>query len=133
MKIQDILHYYLYGNIWDGKAAYRLMGIGDSYYTIKSKAGKMLTMSKRADIKLVLRRLEDITDDEWLDIEQETSIAPDAIGWHGVRESIMTTDTRHRFHWTVTNEVLIILRKRGVDVDNLIKNNLAIDAKTITQ
>jgi hypothetical protein len=134
MKLIDYLHYYLHGKIWEaGVTTCTLIGIGDSYYTIKTKQGTLLTLSNRANIKLVLRRLEDLTDDEWLDIEHETSIMPDAIGWYGVRESFMTKEPRHRWHWTVTNEVLIILRRRGVDVDNLIDNNLAVDQKTITQ
>jgi hypothetical protein len=82
-------------------------------------------------IKLILNRLEDISDDEWFKIECETSVAPDAIGWHGVRESILTMDTRNRFHWIITNEVLILLRKRNVDVDGLIKAGLAVDIKTL--
>jgi hypothetical protein len=82
-------------------------------------------------IKPILRKLEDITDGEWLEIENETSIIPDAIGWHGIKESFMTMDIRHRWHWTITNEALIILRKRGIDVDQLIENGLALDSKTL--
>jgi hypothetical protein len=129
MKLTDFIHYYFGCQCLEAiKVPGQELNFEPSIVTVRTLFN---VQSQLSDVKLVLRRLEDITDDEWLDIEQETSIAPDAIGWYGVRESIMTTDTRHRFHWTVTNEVLIILRKRGVDVDNLIKNNLAIDAKTI--
>ena len=65
MKLQDYLHYYLYGKIYEvGVTTCQLIGIGDTYYTIKTKQGTLLTMSNRANIKLVLRRLEDMTEEE---------------------------------------------------------------------
>lgn len=65
MQLKDYLHYYLYGNIYEvGVGTCQLIGIGDCYYTIKTKQGTLLTLSDRADIKLVLRRLEDMTEEE---------------------------------------------------------------------
>lgn len=75
MKLSDYLHYYLYGKIWElGVSTCTLMGIGDCYYTIKTKQGTMLTLSNRASIKLVLRRLEDMTEDQMIALLQ--SMAP---------------------------------------------------------
>lgn len=140
MELKDYLHYYINSGIsvyvfpddtiTNGFLAKYRQDYPDGVYN------PVLTLDNYTKFlndgyKPLLRRLEDVTDDEWLDIEHETSIAPDAIGWHGIREAFMTTDTRHRWHWTVTNEVLIILRKRGVDVDNLIDAGLAVDIKTI--
>jgi hypothetical protein len=69
MKLKDYLHYYLYGKIWEaGVTTCTLMGIGDSYYTIKTKQGTMLTLSNQAEIKLVLRKLEDMAEAEALHI-----------------------------------------------------------------
>jgi hypothetical protein len=71
MKLQDYLHYYLHGKIWEaGVTTCTLMGIGDSYYTIKTKQGTLLTLSNRAEIKLVLRRLEDMTEQEIISLLQ---------------------------------------------------------------
>jgi hypothetical protein len=125
MKLQDYLHYYIgcqmiRSSHWEPQ--------NEPYVLTFENIKEAVEFGDRP----LLRRLEDMTDDEWLDIEHETSIAPDAMGWHGVREAFMTTDPRHRWHWTVTNEVLIILRKRGVDVDGLIPAGPAIDIKTIT-
>jgi hypothetical protein len=125
MKLQDYINYYIgckmiRSSHWEPQ--------NEPYVLDYKNIGEAIEFGDR----LVLRRLEDLSDEEWLEMESETSIAPDAIGWYGVRESIMTMETRHRFHWVITNEVLIILRKRGVDVDGLIPAGLAIDAKKIT-
>lgn len=69
MQLKDYLHYYLYGKIYEvGVGTCQLIGIGDSYYTIKTKQGTLLTLSDRANIKLVLRRLEDMTEEEAITI-----------------------------------------------------------------
>ena len=71
MKLKDYLHYYLYGNIFEsGVSTCQLIGIGDCYYTIKTKQGTLLTLSDRANIKLVLRRLEDMTEEEMVGLLQ---------------------------------------------------------------
>jgi hypothetical protein len=70
-KLQDYLHYYLHGKIWEvGVSTCTLLGIGDCYYTIKTKQGALLTLSNRANIKLVLRRLEDMTEEEMIGLLQ---------------------------------------------------------------
>lgn len=69
MKLKDYLHYYLYGNILEvGVSTCQLIGIGDCYYTIKTKQGTLLTLSDRANVKLVLRRLEDMTQEEMVNL-----------------------------------------------------------------
>lgn len=69
MKLKDYLHYYLYGNIYEvGVSTCQLIGIGDSYYTIKTKQGTLLTLSDRACVKLVLRRLGDMTEAEMVNL-----------------------------------------------------------------
>lgn len=132
-KIQDYLHYYLGCDVItiDDNEKAQLVGVSDDNAHLVHEGTGSYGTCDITGIKPTLRRLEDIPDDEWIEIECETSIAPDAIGWYGVRESIMTMDTRHRFHWTITNEVLIILRKRNIDVDGLIDAGLAIDIKTL--
>jgi|SRR5690242_12273331 len=138
-KIHDYIGYYIGCrclNTWfpEGHEEYDKQWILTGY---KRSANKCFHLENEKEftwtdsIKPILRRLEDITDDEWQEIEYETSIAPDAIGWYGIKESIMTIDARHRFHWTITNETLIILRKRGIDIDGLIKSELAIDTSTL--
>jgi hypothetical protein len=65
MELKDYLHYYLYGKIWEaGVSVCTLIGIGDSYYTIKTKQGNLLTLSNQAEIKLVLRQTKDLTEAE---------------------------------------------------------------------
>lgn len=76
MKLKDYLHYYLYGKIYEvGVGTCQLIGIGDCYYTIKTKQGTLLTLSDRANIKLVLHRLEDMTEEEMVGLFQ--SMVPD--------------------------------------------------------
>lgn len=78
MKLIDYLHYYLHGKIWEtGVSTCTLIGIGDSYYTVKTKQGTLLTLSNQADIKLVLRRLEDMTEKEIIGLIQ--SVIPIAM------------------------------------------------------
>lgn len=76
-ELKEYLHYYLYGNINEvGVSTCQLIGIGDCYYTIKTKQGSLLTLSDRADIKLVLRRLEDMTEGEMIELLQSL-VPPD--------------------------------------------------------
>jgi len=82
-------------------------------------------------IKLILRKLEDVTDDEWWDIETKTSILPDSIGTGGLKDSFFNMHYRSRYHWTIVNQALSELRKRSVDVDGLIDAGLAVDSKTL--
>lgn len=110
MKLQDYLHYYLHGNIYEvGVSTCQLIGIGDCYYTIKTKQGTMLTLSNRADIKLVLRRLEDITQLEKIEC------APGLCWEYGAYRP----DQFDR------------LLKEGFDLFGLIDAGLAVDAKTV--
>lgn len=83
-------------------------------------------------IKPILRRLEDIPDDEWSEIEYATSIMEDAKGLGLSKYAFLKGGDKDRYHWSITNELLIELRKRSVDVDGLIDAGLAIDAKTLT-
>lgn len=99
MKLKDYLGYYLYGQIWEaGITACTLMGIGDSYYTIKTKQGTLLTLSNRANIKLVLRRLEDMTEAEENEVAklcfggEDFIISQRSVGYfedgHSIHESV---------------------------------------------
>jgi hypothetical protein len=132
MKLQDYIHYYFGCEFIANGKRYRIVRIDQLVQGIReSSGGTVWNEFNPNSIKPILRKLDDITNDEWLEIENEISIIPDAIGWHGIKESFMTMGARHRWHWTITNEALIILRKRGIDVDQLIKNGLAIDSKTL--
>jgi hypothetical protein len=65
MNLKDYLHYYLYGKIYEvGVSVCQLLAIGTVYYTIKTRQGTELTLSDRANVKLVLRKLDDLTEDE---------------------------------------------------------------------
>ncbi len=78
----------------------------------------------------ILRKLNDITDQEWDQIESETSIMQEAHGYQAVKDSFFNPHINYRFYWPIVNETLQILRKRNVDVDELIDSGLAIDAST---
>lgn len=142
MNLKDYAQYYIgcrCFNTWfpEGHEEYDHNWVFNGYCPTYGTKGNPYYLENEDDvtwtdsIKPILRKLEDISDEEWLEIEHETSILPDAIGWYGIKESFMKMDTQHRWHWTVTNEALIILRKRGIDVDKLINNGLAIDSKTL--
>lgn len=80
------------------------------------------------EVKPILRPLSDMTEKEWGEIEQKTSVMPDAWGYHGVRDMFLNPeDSKNRFAWMIVNEALIELRKKGIDVDGLIKSGVAID------
>lgn len=126
MKLRDYIHYYLHGKIWEaGVSTCTLMGIGDSYFTIKTKQGTLLTISNKADIKLVLRRLEDITKEE----------AKYLINTYSFRSVDMPLDER-LFAIEIAKRlaeqmsVANYLNKQGFDLFGLIDAGLAIDAKT---
>lgn len=157
MKIQDYLHYYLYGKIWEvGVSTCTLMGIGDSYYTIKTKQGAMLTLSNRANIKLVLRRLDDMTLDEkkaiwklifnrpfpdsgnilWFDKETTASCkrwcmmsGVERVGIE-MNGNVWADSDLHNYKFN-PHIITHYLLKQGFDLFGLIDAGLAIDAKTI--
>lgn len=80
----------------------------------------------------LLCRLEDMTEEDWYSVEAETSLMIDAHGLNAVRDNFMIGTDEYRLGWTIVNDALIAMRKRGIDVDGLIDAGLAIDAKPLT-
>lgn len=78
-------------------------------------------------VTLILRPLSSIPEEEWRDIEQKSSVLPDAWGYNGIMDNFLKDTPDLRFGWPIINETLIELRKRGIDVDGLIDAGLAID------
>lgn len=119
MKLQDYLHYYLYGNIYEvGVTTCQLIGIGDTYYTIKTKQGTLLTLSNRANIKLVLRRLEDMPEKEGIEMFG-TDRYWDIVCKEGKWDLFSSKEFQY-------------LLQQHFDLFGLIPAGLAIDIKTIT-
>lgn len=85
------------------------------------------------DIKLILRHLSNMSEEEWRDIETNSSIIPDAWGYNLLRDEFLIGTDKLRCHWSIVNEALIELRKRGIDCDDLIESGLAIDEKMISE
>lgn len=135
MKLQNYLHYYLYGNIYEvGVTTCQLIGIGDCYYTIKTKQGTKLTLSDRADIKLVLRRLEDMKENEAIEFLK-----------HAIPGAEYITHNEHAVIWQSQgsrSEIFYLfgspggfhyLLSKGFDLFGLIDAGLAVDVKTVKQ
>lgn len=123
MKLQDYLPYYLGVDYWTNNSQGNL-----NAYTLPN----VIDMCERnCEVQLHLRKLADVSADEWDEIEQATSITPIAQGYGSFKEAFLNGGPKDRYHWSITNEGLVQLRKRSVDVDGLIENNLAIDSKTL--
>lgn len=151
-QLKDYLHYYLYGNIYEvGVSTSQLIGIGDCYYTIKTKQGNPLTLSDRAEIKLVLRRLEDMTEGDLKEMITRLSLIDlsgcefeyDQYWVNAIRKGVVVDclsiemngqiDMMHYTHATNPQaEAFHYLLSKGFDLFGLIDAGLAIDAKTLT-
>jgi len=145
MKISQVLHYYIGQKVLhkpyrdDPKQLMgRLVYIGENKHAtiattplIDEPEWHITYRPEDCLLQLALRRLEDIGDAEWLEIEAETSIAPDAFGYYGIRDNFMKRTAQYRFDWSLVNQALIALRQRGVDVDGLIESGQAVDVKMI--
>jgi hypothetical protein len=143
-KLQDYLHYYLHGKIWEaGITTCTLIGIGDCYYTIKTKQGTLLTLSNRANIKLVLRRLEDMTEAEKLAIVKcyyyDYARIEVGVYLHGQQALLYKGAFKNKEfkHYTICFNKLNSLQfhfliSQGFDLFGLIPAGIALDAKTIT-
>lgn len=151
IQLKDVIHYYIGCDvIVDGKERGRLLGanpipnfVGQVYWDIQTEEMRLeedgdFAMPYNDDpdmgelrIKPILRRLSDITDAEWNEIEAATSIMEMATGMGLFKRAFLDGGLKDRYHWQITNEGLIELRKRCVDVDGLIASEQAIDAKTI--
>lgn len=81
-------------------------------------------------LKPILRPLSDMTEEEWLQIEQ-LFVMPDAWGYYGIKDNFLIDEPQHRFSWKVVNDVLIELRRRSFDCDGLTEAGLAIDKTTL--
>lgn len=137
-KLQDYLHYYIGCKVQ--KDSFAL-----DYPTIEGVHGDTVIISKYpyrtpncdkiftrpriwhsiSFVKPILRRLDDISDGEWVEIEM---LLPNVYAKDFLKNVFMNNGL---CHWTVINDALNILRKRCVDVDGLIKSDLAIDAATL--
>jgi len=129
MKLQDYIHYYIgcpciYYMADDDPEGYHMPL---DYDIIK----RWLADQDETDIKLILRKLEDMTEDDWRKVTSETKLSHDTISMESLKDSFIHGGFDDRYHWTVVNHSLISLRKIGVDVDGLIDAGLALDAKTI--
>jgi hypothetical protein len=133
MKLKDYLHYYLHGQIYEvGVSTCTLLGIGDCYYTIQTKQGTKLTLSDRADIKLVLRRLEDMTEEEAREFLKHAVPGAEYISQNEWGVIWKSQDSRSEifylfgppagFHYLLTHHF---------DLFNLIDAGLAVDEKTV--
>lgn len=148
-ELKDVIHYYIGCEvIIDGKERGRLMGanpipnsVGQVYWDIiteeMKKEDEDFCMPYNDDpdmgplrIKPILKLLEDVSDAQW------NIISIKCVN-HGrgkfVKDSFMSKSHDDRYFWTIVNKCLIQLRKMGVDCDNLIETDQAIDAKTINK
>jgi hypothetical protein len=132
-ELKDFIHLYLGCDIiiqYDGKEIIEKLQSFD-VKTLKISSENYVDYS--FNVKLSLRLLLDVSDKEWNEIEEKSSIAPDAFGYYGIKDNFLINTPNTRFSWTVVNEILIELRKRSVDVDGLIEAGLAIDSKTLKE
>lgn len=82
-------------------------------------------------IKLILRKLQSLSDDEWGIVITECSLPGDLLLVKFLKSSFFSKDNNDRYYWTVVNKALNSLRRLSVDVDGLIESGLAIDAATL--
>lgn len=87
--------------------------------------------NESSDVKLCLRKLSSITDAEWSKIDEACGVMFDAQGMGALRDNFLIDTSETRCGWELVNQALNELRKRSVDVDGLIENNLAIDKDTV--
>lgn len=137
-KIQDFLHYYIGADCWvQGQIEekpIKLTGISWDDQTGLWWCYFENTETSYAvieDVALLLSKLEDITDDQWIEIENELDIFPEATGMNMVKDNFLLDKDENRMGWRLINEALNELRKRGVDCDGLIEAGLAVDKKTV--
>ena len=72
-----------------------------------------------------------MTEEDWEAVTRETKLTHDTIARDSLKDSFIKGGFDDRYHWTVVNKAIIALRKRCIDVDNLIDAGLAVDVKTI--
>lgn len=133
--IKEYLPYYLEKYFDFEGHEWQISSVGKTYVTgirYSATGGWQSVNILHSECKPHLRLLSDVSDEEWNEIEGETSLMPDAHGMDAVRDNFMIGTDEYRLGWEIVNEALIILRKRGIDVDGLIDAGLALDAKTTT-
>ena len=122
-KLSDYLHYYMGCTFWtpnsEGQVNNKTIG-----YIIDM-------IDNGTKVQLHLRRLADMTEEDWQKVTSETKLSHDTMAVESLKDSFLKGGFDDRYHWTVTNMALIALRRLGVDVDGLIPAGLAIDAKTL--
>jgi len=123
MKLIDYLPYYLGCDYWTN----------NSQGNLNAKTlPDVIDMCKREmGVQLHLRRLKDMTEEDWEAVTRETKLTHDTIARDSLKDSFIKGGFDDRYHWTVVNKAIIALRKRCIDVDNLIDAGLAVDVKTI--
>jgi hypothetical protein len=84
-------------------------------------------------IKPILRKISDVSEDEWYEIEDATSLIPDVKGYGYFQDAFLKDTLNDRYSWRITNEALVEMRKRGIDCDELISLGVAVDEKTLTK
>lgn len=124
MKLQDYLHYYLGCDYWTNNSEGNL--------NAKTLPDVIDMCERDRGVQLHLRRLEDMTEEDWRKVTLETKLSHDTISMESLKDSFIHGGFNDRYHWTVVNMALISLRKLRVDVDGLIDAALAVDAKTLT-
>jgi hypothetical protein len=136
-QLKNYLHYYLGCEIWFDNKAWTSIRISKKMVRLERNkqvhnvAPSQFNEAWIKDTLPILRRLEDISDEEWNEIEDDTSITEIAKGLGYFKYAFLNGGPKDRYHWSITNEALIELRKLNVDVDGLIDAGMAIDAKTI--
>jgi hypothetical protein len=121
MKLIDYLHYYLGCDVitTDDNETAELVGVTDNDAHLVHKGTGSYGTCASEGVKPVLRRLEDMAEDEGVKLFG-TERYWDIVCKEGRWDSFSCSE----FHY--------LLRQR-IDLFNLIDNGLAIDAKTITQ
>jgi hypothetical protein len=136
-KISDYLHLYLGCEVrgTDGTMTYTLSSV--------SKKQVLFTDEYRNEIwlgqewKLALRRLSDMTEEEYAELWPLIGGAPHlfAFGAEDLRDSLESGDwseTGFQMDYYTMSCMLNYLRKIGIDCDDLIDSGLAIDRNTLT-
>lgn len=83
------------------------------------------------EIKPILRKISSVTDNEWDEIEDAINVLIDARGYEMLKNSFTIDTSDHRCGWKLVNDAINELRKRSIDVDDLIESGIAIDHSTI--
>lgn len=133
--IKEFLKYYIGCECFAGTHRCKLIGINDDGAIVTHPA-KGTFVILFANIKLVLRKLESMTEEEASELNDEMYGGVQDF-WQSKNQLLKTfmypwpLDDRPAF--PVYVKAINWLRSKGFDCDELIKNNLAIDQSTLKQ